>query len=175
MRIAPLLGLLVLAPYSNVLAQHALGLVPGQRLRLTAPTLGAHDQQFRYVGVRRDTLLLTGDTAVACPFSDLTRLEILQGQRSYKWPGAVLGLAAGALIGVGLGYAFTADDDWGIARHNAVLGGGIGLGIVGAGVGALVGQSIKTDAWKEVPLDRLRVSAFPLRGGRFALGMSVTF
>ena len=53
--------------------------------------------------------------------------------------------------------------------------GGAGLGALGAGIGAIVGALIKTDRWEEVPLDRLRVSFVPQRGGRFALGLSVRF
>jgi hypothetical protein len=39
----------------------------------------------------------------------------------------------------------------------------------------MVGGSIKTDRWREVPLDRLRVGFAPQRDGRFGLGASVRF
>jgi len=103
------------------------------------------------------------------------RLEILQGHRSYKWPGAIIGAACGTLIGVGIGYAFTREDDWGnMSREIAMTVGGIGLGILGIGIGALVGQAAKTDKWEEVPLDRLRVSVVPTRRG-FGIGARIAF
>ncbi len=47
---------------------------------------------------------------------------------------------------------------------------------VGAIAGWLVGVPFfKTERWKQVPLDRLRVSVVPQRDGRFALGFSVAF
>jgi hypothetical protein len=55
-----------------------------------------------------------------------------------------------------------------IAGTTAVLG--IGVGLIGAGIGALLGG----ERWEEVPLDRLRVSFAPRRDG-FALGLSVSF
>jgi len=45
----------------------------------------------------------------------------------------------------------------------AVLGGALLGGLAGAGLGALVGSTIKTDRWEAVPLDRLRVGVVPDR------------
>ena len=45
----------------------------------------------------------------------------------------------------------------------------------GAGIGGLIGAFVKTDRWEAVPLDQLRVSVVPQRGGRFALGLSISF
>ncbi len=57
----------------------------------------------------------------------------------------------------------------------AALVGGLVGGLGGGAVGALIGSSVKTDRWKEVPLDRLRVNLGPRRDGRFGVGMSVKF
>ena len=47
---------------------------------------------------------------------------------------------------------------------------------VGLIAGWLVGVPFfKYEDWKQVPLDRLRVSVVPQRDGRFALGFSVAF
>ena len=48
------------------------------------------------------------------------------------------------------------------------------MGGFGAGVGAITGAFIKTDRWKEVPLDRVRVSIAPKRDG-VAFGVRVVF
>jgi hypothetical protein len=164
---------MVLSPLGDVVAQGSLSLVPGQRLRLTAPAQGVYDQEMRYVGTRGDTLILTSGVTVAFPFSDVMRLEILRGQRSYKWPGAIIGAACGVLIGVGVGYAAT-DDGWGSMRKAWVVPAAVGIGVLGAGIGAIVGQSRKTDTWEELPLDSLRVSIAPTRNG-FGIGTRIAF
>ena len=52
----------------------------------------------------------------------------------------------------------------------ATLGGGSGLFY-----GALIGALIRTDLWKEVPLDRLRLGFTPQRHGGLALSASFAF
>ncbi len=56
----------------------------------------------------------------------------------------------------------------------AAVGGVIG-GLGGLVAGALIGSAVETDRWVDVPLDRLRVSLGPQRGGGFGLGLSVRF
>ena len=45
----------------------------------------------------------------------------------------------------------------------------------GMAIDGRLGASTKTDRWREVPLDRVRVSLGPQRDGRFGLGASVRF
>jgi hypothetical protein len=56
-----------------------------------------------------------------------------------------------------------------------VATGALVFGAVGGFVGGGIGAMSSSERWKEVPLDRLRVSIVPLRDGRFALGLSVAF
>ena len=62
-----------------------------------------------------------------------------------------------------------------VSAEGAVAGAAVGIGAVGAVVGALAGAFTKTDRWEEVPLDRLRVSFVPQRDGGFGVGLSVSF
>ena len=48
-------------------------------------------------------------------------------------------------------------------------------GAIGAGLGAGIRLAVKSDRWEEAPLDRLRVSVLPQRGGGLGLGVSVRF
>lgn len=174
MRTVSLVLVLILAQFTDATAQGSLSLVPGQRLRVTAPALGVAHYEVRYVATRGDTLILEAGIAVPYPLADVVRLEVLRGQRSYKWPGAIIGAACGVLIGAGIGYAVT-DAGWGTMRKAWVVPAAVGMGILGAGIGAKVGQSKKTDKWEEVSLDRLRVSVVPQQWGRLGLGISITF
>ena len=177
MRVSIVLGILLIAPLAQAATQGSRTLIRGQRLRVTVPTLGAYDREARYAGSSGDTLMLTMDRAFAVSLTDVTRLEILAGQRSYKWPGAAIGLVCGALVGVGIGYAVTSEPDganWDFSRALVTTVGGVGLGLLGLGVGALIGQSISTDRWEEVPLDRVRVGFAALTGGA-GVGIRIAF
>ena len=176
MRSAMLLAVLLFVPITHSAAQRSLTLVRGQRARVTAPALGAYHHELRYVGSFGDTLMFSADTVLAVPLADVVRLEILKGQRSYKWPGAAIGLGCGALVGVGIGYAVTTDGsgNWDFSRPMAVMVGGVAFGVIGTGVGAWVGLSIRTDQWRDVPLEGLRVSVAPVRSG-LSVGARITF
>ena len=100
--------------------------------------------------------------------------------RSNAGRGALIGgVTLGALSGIALGAACVGSSGSFIDysdRAGAALAVGAGVGfVVGAGIGGLIGAFVKTDGWEGVPLDQLRVSIAPQRGGRFALGLSISF
>ena len=117
------------------------------------------------------------------PRETVAQLEILTGQKKHWFHGLLIGVAAG----VAMGFAFDVDperckvdDNYFCSRGEAVAAGGLVLGGIGAGVGALV----RTDKWLPVALDALGPSAGG--GGRvrpavhasadgLALGVSVRF
>jgi hypothetical protein len=177
MRAVAILAVCALTPLTDTVAQERLTLVAGQRLRLTAPPQGAYDQEMRYVGAQGDTMILTADTAVAFPFSDLVRLEILRGQRSYQWPGAIIGLVLGTAIGWRIGKAIDESCEPGPTRwciDVAQRPGAIVGAVIGLAAGAVLGNRIKTDKWEEVPLDRVQMSIAPTRNG-FGIGARIAF
>lgn len=171
-------------------------LEPGQRVRVTAPEFVACPpvgECFPIEGIfarlDSDSLLLTD---IALPLASVVRLEV-QRQKSF-------GVVKGALVGLGLGAATGAfvafgrevlafADQFGEegpyrnpCRETDGVSGRIGClplyAAVGAGVGAVwgaIGGRIKYAHWEDVSFERLRVSVVPQRGGRFGLGLSVTF
>jgi len=176
MRTIPLVLVLVLASYTDALAQQQ-PLQPGQRIRVTAPNSGMNKQAATFEAVESGVLLVTADSTMRCPLAAVTRLDVYRGQQGHFWLGAGIGLGVGAAAGVVIGLQLC-ENDWvcqdDLQAEAALLGFGIG-GAVGGLLGGGIGALIKTDRWEEVPLDRLRVSVVPQRGGRLGFGVSVSF
>jgi hypothetical protein len=171
------LAVVALSPFATTVAQeHASPLEPGQRVRVTAPSLGLDGHEERFSGVRGDTLVLT---SMRCLVADVERLDVHAGRRSRAVTGGLIGAAAGVLIGIPVGVAeqssYECDPDNALAPCIPPLPTiPIMFGVIGGALGALTGAFIKTDRWEEVPLDRLRVSVLPQRSG-VTLGISVAF
>ena len=129
-----------------------------------------------------DSLIMESNgNALALPLNSVTKLEVGQGQKSYTVEGTIIGLLVGGVAGALIGYASYGECEsrgllacWPGPEFAALVGGLVG-GLGGGAVGALIGSSVKTDRWKEVPLDRLRVNILPQRDGRLGLGLSVRF
>ena len=165
---------LAVAPLDGVMAQDALTVQVGTRVRVTAPELDLERYDGTLVAARGDTLTVG---TVHVPLTSVTRLDVHRG-RTGNWRkgakiGALVGLPAGLAYGVLIHVAYCHDFDgdfecWPLAPLGAVAGGLAGA-LVGGAVGAL------TDRWEEVPLERLRVSLAPQRDGGFALGFSVRY
>jgi hypothetical protein len=175
MRALAFLAILVLAPFSDAIAQE-VSLEPGQRVRITAPDLGINQQAATFDALDGGVLTVTADSTMRCPLSDVTRLDVHRGQRGHTLLGGGVGFLVGGLVGV----AVEAAACWATGEHSTcidngyVLFGGIGAAL-GTGWGLAVGSVVRTDKWEEVPLDRLRVSVVPQRGGRFGFGVSIAF
>jgi hypothetical protein len=127
-----------------------------------------------------DTLLvLSNGNTLALPLDAVTRLDVSRGRKTNTGKGAEIGFLLGGVVGAVIGYASYEEcegvcfGDFG-SGFAAFVGGLVG-GLGGGAVGALIGSSTKTDRWREVPLDRVRVSLGPQRDGRLGLGASVRF
>jgi hypothetical protein len=160
-----------------VLAQDIAPPARGTRLRLTLatedrPLVGA----FIALDAGTLTLLLAGRTdAMAVRRESIRRVEVSEGYRSRgkgALYGAIIGAGAGAVIGVAGGVANN-------PPSNRVLGasvGGIFLAFLGAPVGGLVGMAVPpAERWKDLPMDRLRVSLAPVRGRGAAISVAFVF
>ena len=95
-----------------------------------------------------------GASEMRLPTESVTRLELATGSKRH-W---LVGLAAGVVVGTALGFAFDVDpvackydQSYFCSRGEAVAGGAIGFGLIGAGAGALV----RTDRWTPVALEAL--------------------
>lgn len=155
-----------------LVAQEPTRILPGARVRVTAPHLPGGRLQGALTRVDADTLVI-GSTPVA--LHTLTRLEVSTGRRSH-WR---TGLGVGFLVGAGLGAILGASvgnetGDICTATECALAGAGI-VGTGGMVVGALVGAMTHTDRWQEVPVERVGVRLFPQRNGSLSLTVSLAF
>lgn len=172
--------LLALAPLDALFAQNQVLLEPGTRVRVTVPEMGLRGYVAAVEGVTADSLVLsTGGALQKYPLAAVTRLDVSRGSRRNWGRGAAIGAASFGAIGVVLGVAYTVS-----CRNSPSIGcfdtpemgiplmGGLLAG-AGALVGAVVGGSSRSERWEEVPLDRLRVSVVPQRGGGFGVMVSL--
>ena len=178
-----LLAVLAVAPFSSATTQQQPPPVkPGDRVRIgvCTPVCGT-----RVTGsvleLRSDALLVkserSGDT-LQVALASLGMVEVSRGQKSRVGKGALIGVLVGVGLGAGVGFAVGKglEDDNVCDCHPAGMAvGGLGVGALGALIGAGVGAATKSDRWEEVPLDQLRVSFVPQRDGRFGLGLSLRF
>lgn len=167
MRAKPALLLaVILGVPTGALAQPAaepppLTLPAGARVRMRS--VAAPGAWVRGTLVRADTTCLVlvpeGAPPLAArtlqfPIESVERFELLTGRKQH----ALLGLLAGAAVGVLAGFAAAVDPvaceydvDYTCSRGQAITFGVLGFGVVGATVGGLV----KTDRWTPVALDTL--------------------
>ncbi len=178
MRVLAVLAVLALAASSGALGQEQ-PLQPGQRVRVTVPILDVNKHKATFQRMSGDTLVLDSESY---SLSDVTRLDVYRGRKSNTAKGALYGVLIGTSLGAIASVAWIADDcefidtsGCGSDETVVMIGGTVVLAVVGSGIGAGIGALTKTDKWDQVPLDRLRVSVVPQRGGRFGFGVSVAF
>ncbi len=119
------------------------------------------------------------DSLLTFPPKAVARIEMSRGRHGHPWRGAGIGFGAGAVAGVFtalVGYrdynCYMEDQDltW---LSATILG--LGGGLLGAGIGALIGADVRADRWEEVSLDQLRLQPVAAPGGRCGLAASVRF
>jgi hypothetical protein len=171
------LVLLLLTPAVFLFADEAPNGPParGDRIRLHAPLVADRTIAGRLLLADEDALVLSRDDGgvVSIPRLAIQDLQVARGRRSYAKRGAVIG----AVVGTSVLFASYAAD--GFCDHDPaciiyapVVSGAAGmfLGVVGAGVGAVV----RTDRWVSVDPGRLKVTVAPTRRG-VVLGLSIAF
>jgi len=167
-RLVPLFAVLLLAPFADAIAQEQ-PLQPGQRVRVTVPSLDVNKHKTTFQRLHGDTLVFS---SASYAVSDVTRLDVHSGRKSHTWAGAGIGFLVGAVGGGIAGHQFGLCED---NKAECALGGAGVFGLGGSLLGAAVGGFVwKTDKWQEVPLDRLRVSVVPTRNG-IGIGARIAF
>ena len=155
--------------------------VPGARVRITAPSVADHRLVGTVVTLDADTLKLRSKkqaVLLAIPVSGVAKLDVNTGRKRNFLKGAAIGAVSvgslGAVIGLGSGdddpddfLAFTAGEK---AMINAIYLGGLGLVM-----GTLIGAIVKTEKWESVPVDRIRIGISPQRQGGMMLSASFGF
>ncbi len=179
---ALILTLLPAAPVS-LLAQQAPPVAPGDRVRVTAPGI----QSQRFVGTvietGADTCLLKVEGRPAplpLALAAVTQLEVSRGQANKGKTGAIIGGAVGAGIGVAVIISSYEEDcssqllsDLCEFGNAMALLSPLALGVAGAVLGNVIGKSIESERWEEVPLDRLRVGLSPVTADGVAVFASL--
>ena len=192
MRALAILAVLSIAALSDAITQQ-LPVQPGQQVRVTAHTHDLRRTPVTFFAVRSDSLhvqyvrkrldharVITDSLHLAMPLSAVTKLEVPAGRRSNWDKGARTGAITGGVLGFIIGGLFAAcDDPWGCPttggdKVGTVVLGSVIFGFAGGLVGAMIGEMSHRDTWREVPLDRFRVSVVPQRDG-FGIGARIAF
>lgn len=146
-------------------------LIPGTRVRVTAPALAPKPLVGTIKKLSDDAIDLAvkgRDDVISVPRASVIRLEVSRGRNRGK--GALIGGAALATVGIVWGAVGCHGSEFPPWLCATILG-VPGL-VVGAGVGALVGSG---EHWNELPSDRFRVTLAPTPGRGVALSMRFTF
>ncbi len=177
---------IALAAAADLAAQQDTLVVPGARVRVTAPTVAENHLVGTVAAVDADTLVLGvnhGTSSLAIPFASMTSLEVSRGKKSKAGLGAIIGAPIGLVAGALIGYAASGGGGTfplgeGLERleegGDAMAAGALLGGLTGGLIGALIGSSIKVDRWETVPLDRIRVS-LTTRGGGLEVSAKFVF
>ena len=175
--LAVVLSLTLLA---DVAAGEAASVVPGARVRITAPSISTKRVIGQIIAIDADTLvlrhkpgLLFADASAALgtlriPFDSLIKFEVSQGKH-----GAVKGGILGLVAGIGVVVLLDATDMLG-AGHESELA-LIRIAPIGVVVCPVLGALIaRRERWQPVPLDRIHIGILPRRHGRTMLSALVT-
>ncbi|UCC84511.1 MAG: hypothetical protein JSW46_06175 [Gemmatimonadota bacterium] len=175
-RIVSLVVALILTAQAGLFAQQEPPVAPGDRVRVTAPTIEPDPLVGTFIALGADTCVLeVGGRAepLVLPLASVTNLEVSQGHKSKMLKGAVLGLLIGGFVGGVSGAAACSGDKCeASAGEMAMYCGAIGA-VPGLFIGAGVGRMSKTDRWEEVPLDQLRVTTALWPRGGLSVGLRI--
>jgi hypothetical protein len=158
MTIAPLLAIHLLA------VQTAPILKPGDRVRVIAPAVSPDPVVGTLVTLGADTLVVQDSATWRFAFGAVQRVGVSRGRKS----NAVVGAGYGLLAGVGVGLLITSSCEPDLifnSKAQCMLAGAIFFGAAGTLVGAVTGAFVRTERWRDVPLDRVRMSVVPRSGG----------
>jgi hypothetical protein len=153
----------------------------GTRVRVTASGLATGRLVGELVGIDADRIVVqqvATSELVTIPRGDVTQVEVATAKRRR---GA--GVKLGALFGLGIGAAlgFAVGDDCGAPDAPTIVcipreGAAVGLGLTGAGVGALLGLAFSPQemVWRPVDADGLQVGVMPSASPSGGLGLKVS-
>lgn len=148
----------------------------GDRVRLRTADGGGRQLIGTVVSIDDSSLVLRSDPpnqTTAIPLTSVTRLDRSAGTKGHAMAGALIGAAAGLVVGIATressqteGTQFGgASDASGLATVLLVMAGG--------GVGALIGNSIRTDQWDRV--DNVSIDVAPAGAPGRAVAVSLHF
>jgi hypothetical protein len=174
-RIVSLVAALVLTAQADLFAQQEPQVAPGDRVRVTAPTIDRDPLVGTLVSMGPDTCVLEVEgraEPLALPLAPVTRLEVSRGQKSHTLWGAGIGLVAGGAAGAAIGSASSRGDEYSGLVTLAYAAGGAWLGLL---FGTAIGAVIRTERWELVDLQPVRVGLTPHGRRGLAVSVSVAF
>jgi len=126
----------------------------GSRVRITMAKPSKQRHLGTLVSLDQDSVRFLDSSGVnAVPVTSVGRLELSRGRRSNAGKGAIIGGVTAGALGLILGLAASTEDDafveigtGEIAAVTVILGAG------GAGIGALIGATSKSEHWEPVAL-----------------------
>lgn len=169
--------------------------VAGQRVRITSTRYELHQQTGQVLSVNaasvtvrieRARTVLHVDTLTLSSGS-VDRWEVSRGERRRTRLGAFIGLGTGAIVGWAIGTSTSPQEcDPKPFAFNCVLVsaattevrgliGAMGLGVLGAGVGGLVGSLFRSERWEDAARAPAAASLRSLPDGRVGVGIAVSF
>lgn len=149
--IAGVVALTGVAPRS-VWAQGAVAAV-GDTVRVFAPEDAVW--RGRLTALTHDSLTLAlADSSHTLARADVLRLERYEGREHKLKTGAGIGFLLGALLGGAVGYTGISDDGTSTSDRSPAraAGAGIGIGLLGAAVGGIIGAGVVGDHWEPAHL-----------------------
>ncbi|MFQ5640080.1 MAG: hypothetical protein ACE5IR_19040 [bacterium] len=178
---------LLLISFSDVIGQEEERVKVGDRVRVTAPDVSKLklDREGNVilsavvgtvVTFEADTLVLKAEgqaTPLTVPLVSLKKLEVSRGRKSH-W---LTGLGIGAIVGTFLA-GIAANDSKGFESQTFgtyfLEYSAVGVPVFG-GIGAGIGALIKTERWREVPLEKVSMNIMPNSHGGFLFSISLTY
>jgi len=176
--------LVALSSASPLLAQQPPSLKPGQRVRVTAPSVGLNRTVGTVWAVRGRDIVLQPDAPppawsrsgyqadsldVVVSLDSVRAIEVSVGRHGHGGVGALIGAVV-----VGTGFGFLAGSCQGFMCPSPGAVAGV-TALLGGLVGGVVGSGIVTDDWASVPLSRARIGVIATPGRRLGLGASLAF
>jgi hypothetical protein len=133
-----------------------------------------HAEERIFHGWSGDSIVLGVFGELRLPLAAVSKLEVRErGAWGASRGAGVVGLLGGAFAGLAIG-AGACEDGLLLFTKEECVGLAAGSGaIVGAVLGVVVGMAVRTDRWKSVPLDRVRLIVAP--SGAFAVGGALRF
>lgn len=173
-----LIAAALLALTSAAAAQDSTGSLVGRRVRIQ-PQHGA-TLQGAVVAVSDSAVTLrTSETdTVSVARAGIAKVEVYEGTKSNTGKGALTGLLIGGLTGAVLGAVsaqVTQDSFIEYSAGEGALAYGAALGVLGAGIGALVGSGSHHENWQPAVLPTVTVLPTAQDGKRVAFGLRVSF